>query len=174
MWALSGEPEQAARDVVCRPFPVAQRGRDHEHPLNACRNLYVYMLVLQTLLPCFGSLCFPPKAFGCPVMLQTFLPYFGSLCFPPKAFGCPVMLETFLPCFGSLCFPPKAFGCTFPCVWPALLPSVTSAVSLALASRSRCLLLRSLSCLRWLSSSSLSISRLSSTNTLYRRSLVKG
>ena len=50
-------------DVVYRPFPVAQRGRDREHPLSACRNLYVYMLVLETFLPCFGSLCFPPKAY---------------------------------------------------------------------------------------------------------------
>ena len=136
--SLSKLPEQAARDVVWRPFPVAQRGRDREHPLSACRNLYVYMLVLQTLLPCFRSLCFPPKAFDCPVMLQMFLPYFGSLCFPPKAFGCPVMLETFLPHFGSLCFPPKAFGCTFPqpC-FPLFCSFSGSSITLSLPSPSK-------------------------------------
>ena len=120
MRALWSEPEQAARDV-CRLFPVAQRGRDREHPLSACRNLYVYMLVtvravqLQMFLPCFGSLCFPPKALGCSIgvhlCLTSVLTFLSPLC--------PVPFHA----SGQPCFP------------------LCSVVSLALASRSHSLLL---------------------------------
>ena len=39
MQALWGEPEQAARDAVFRLFPVAQCGRDREHPPECMQEL---------------------------------------------------------------------------------------------------------------------------------------